>query len=518
MSKTLRKNKILRKNNSLRKNRKSKKNVKHYLRKNKSMKVNKMRGGTIWNNMCGICRTTFIWPEEGEWVEKFGPKPDNFNNVTNPGTEKLEIGNISELLCGHTVHTKCIKSVYQKKIFINCPNCKQKMKATSENILPLEIKMHYDKNYYIRKYTNLTELNLQDLLYSNKIFKSICEALRVNKKIIKLNINNINIGDGSGKAFVDALKDLSDELKVNDTLTQFTMSNNIGNVGAAALAEALKRNQTLRTLDISKNGIGSAGAAALADALKMNTTLTTLDISSNYEIGDAGAAALAEALTHNTSLTELWISNNNIGLEGATALSEALKYNTGLKTLFINFNNIGDAGAEALAEALTRNTSLKTLNINNNNIGDAGAIALAEGLKDNKGLKSLYINNNNIGDIGATSLADALTHNKSLTELSISYNKIGSVGATALAEALKINATLLFLYNTFNDSSIIETIGKLLIKNRSLLEYEVVNDTNSKRNIPTNIANISNEKKREVMSQLGSKSLSSKFMGLFGYK
>ncbi|KAG0367076.1 hypothetical protein BGX24_003408, partial [Mortierella sp. AD032] len=70
------------------------------------------------------------------------------------------------------------------------------------------------------------------------------------------------------------------------------------------LAEALKTNSILTTLNLKFKSIRSDGAKALAEALKTNSTLTTLDLQSN-KIGDDGAKALAEALKTNSTLTTL---------------------------------------------------------------------------------------------------------------------------------------------------------------------------------------------------------------------
>ena len=50
--------------------------------------------------------------------------------------------------------------------------------------------------------------------------------------------------------------------------------NNIGATGATALAEALKVNSTIITLNLRNNNIGDTGATALAEALKVNSTIT----------------------------------------------------------------------------------------------------------------------------------------------------------------------------------------------------------------------------------------------------
>ncbi len=58
----------------------------------------------------------------------------------------------------------------------------------------------------------------------------------------------------------------------------FHSDNNIGAEGAARMAAALERNNTLTTLDLDGMCfiIGAEGAARMAAALETNTTLTTL--------------------------------------------------------------------------------------------------------------------------------------------------------------------------------------------------------------------------------------------------
>ena len=72
-------------------------------------------------------------------------------------------------------------------------------------------------------------------------------------------------------------------LRSNDTtLTTLSLAgNNLGEVGAAAVAGALQRNTTLTTLNLGYNGLGDVGGAAVAGALERNTTLTTLDLVGN---------------------------------------------------------------------------------------------------------------------------------------------------------------------------------------------------------------------------------------------
>ena len=79
--------------------------------------------------------------------------------------------------------------------------------------------------------------------------------------------------------------------------------------------ERLARNDlTLLTLNLSGYGVrfGDHGAEAIAEALRKNSTLVTLDLRSN-EIGLAGAQVIADALRKNSTLLTLYLGFNDIG-------------------------------------------------------------------------------------------------------------------------------------------------------------------------------------------------------------
>jgi hypothetical protein len=77
-------------------------------------------------------------------------------------------------------------------------------------------------------------------------------------------------------------------------------------------------------------------------------------------MGNKGATAIAEALKVNLSLTTLQLDRNEIGNEGASAIAE-VKVNSSLGTLYLGFNNIGKEGTSALYEAMRYNPSLSQI-------------------------------------------------------------------------------------------------------------------------------------------------------------
>ena len=77
----------------------------------------------------------------------------------------------------------------------------------------------------------------------------------------------------------------------------------------------LARNDpSLIGLNLSFNQIGDTGAASIAQALSFNSTLTTLDLSNN-KIGDKEATAISQALTSNSTFTALNLDKNKVSPE-----------------------------------------------------------------------------------------------------------------------------------------------------------------------------------------------------------
>ena len=326
---------------------------------------------------------------------------------------------------------------------------------------------------FLKTNTTVTNLILDE--YSQDGAAALAEYLKYNKSLKVLNLNRCVIGDDGAAA-------LGECLKCNKTLTWLYLSFiDISGAGAAALGECLKYNTSLTKLNLDGNGIGEDGAAALGECLKFNTSLTKLNLDGNG-IGEDGAAALGECLKYNTSLTKLNLDENGIDDDGAAALSECLKYNTSLTKLKLDVNEIGYDGAAALSECLKYNTSLTKLKLDVNEIGYDGAAALSECLKYNTSLTGLTLSANGIGDDGAAALSECLKYNKSLTTLDLSYNEIGDDGAAALGECLKYNTSLtdLSLWDNKIGDDGAAALGECLKYNKSLttlgLSYNEIGD------------------------------------------
>lgn len=140
--------------------------------------------------------------------------------------------------------------------------------------------------------------------------------------------------------------------------------NDIGPIGAAAVAKGLKHNKSLRKLMINMNVVGDKGVEAFGETLTYNRSLRQLYLSDN-NIGNAGVIALTEGLIHNDgSLLELNLSNNEITCDGAREMAIRLKKNSGLTGLWISGNPIGYDGAKAMIqEGLQHNFYLESIDL-----------------------------------------------------------------------------------------------------------------------------------------------------------
>ncbi|SJX63211.1 uncharacterized protein SRS1_14035 [Sporisorium reilianum f. sp. reilianum] len=159
---------------------------------------------------------------------------------------------------------------------------------------------------------------------------------------------------------------LADLPRVGNLLTLDLKSNDIRG-GVVYLAQVLKKNRTLRVLNLSDNNIEMPGLVAVAEALKYNSTLETLDMSHNPCSGP--------------------------GLEGITTLRTAFALNSNLKRLFLNDTDLSSEAAIALAEFLPEARSLIHLDLAENfDIDIAGVMALAVSLRMNRSLRCLDLN------------------------------------------------------------------------------------------------------------------------------
>eukprot|EP00667_Euglena_gracilis_P020223 EG_transcript_21847 len=191
--------------------------------------------------------------------------------------------------------------------------------------------------------------------------------------------------------------------------------------------------------------LNSGAAHYIAEALKENTDVRSMDLHSSH-FGPEGVQILADVFGDST-LRVISLDYNVIQDDGARHLAAALKDNPALRAISLARNNIGKSGAQCLAEALKQNSTVEEILLGDNRFGPEGACHLAEALKENAALQKIHLGWNNVGDEGARHLAGALRANVSLRDLSFGHeNSISNLGAEHLAAAMEHNTTLIHLH------------------------------------------------------------------------
>ncbi|CDO75859.1 hypothetical protein BN946_scf184833.g10 [Trametes cinnabarina] len=170
---------------------------------------------------------------------------------------------------------------------------------------------------------------------------------------------------GPSAALLEQVRALDNLPRLGVLRTLDLKGNDIRN-GISYIAQVLKRNRTLKVLNLSENKLDVQGLMAIAEALKYNSCLETLDLSKNPCCGPS--------------------------LDGIQSLRTAFTLNAALKRLFLSSTGMTSAGAIALAEFLPESTSLLHLDLTMNNLDLAGVMALSSGLKSNHVMRCLDLN------------------------------------------------------------------------------------------------------------------------------
>lgn len=121
----------------------------------------------------------------------------------------------------------------------------------------------------------------------------LAQALKVNKSLRSMNLKLNRIDDkGGSKLCIDLLNN-------NANLEFLSLSSNsLGHMFCESLAEFLKINQTIRRVDISCNFIDDSNANTLKDSLETNTNIIEIDVRNN-QLSDETEAEINEIAMRN---------------------------------------------------------------------------------------------------------------------------------------------------------------------------------------------------------------------------
>jgi len=204
----------------------------------------------------------------------------------------------------------------------------------------------------------------------------------------------------------------------------------------------LSNNQLCGLTRDGKGTYTAEGITAIADALRVNGGLTSIDVRQNKIAGD-GAVQLAAAVLGNLKI-EMF---NGIPIKEMRADSFTM--------LDLNGKGVGVAGGMVVAGLIPVMGALTALKLSNNDLKDESVSAVCEAIQSNKETKlaSLNMGKNRFGPVGAKSVAAMVAVTGVLTSLDLSFNQLCGLdyrgrgtytaeGITAIADAMRVNGSL----------------------------------------------------------------------------
>ncbi|XP_056279328.1 leiomodin-3 isoform X2 [Pseudoliparis swirei] len=183
------------------------------------------------------------------------------------------------------------------------------------------------------------------------------EERKINKlNIPKLAFNNIKMTSRPSGNETN-LESTLDKVRNNNPSIAEVNLNNIENIPKAMLLEyvdALKKNKHVKNFSIANTGVDENIAYNLANMLRENRGITTLNIESNFVTGK-GIVAIVRCLQFNETLTELRFHNQRhmLGHHSEMEISRLLKANNTLLKLGYHFEQPGPR--MVVTNLLTRN-------------------------------------------------------------------------------------------------------------------------------------------------------------------
>jgi Ran GTPase-activating protein (RanGAP) involved in mRNA processing and transport len=194
--------------------------------------------------------------------------------------------------------------------------------------------------------------------------QAFAKALKSNAiEIIQFKFNEMN---------ENALKFLVDALKFNTFIKTLDLEGNkIGNQGAKIIAEIIQYNSSLKVLCLKNNKIGQEGLNALSKAIQSNGHLRSIDLQKNEKIENF--KPLADAMKVNETITTIDLSYNKIKDKVAPITDIINHHNPNLIHLNLGACKIDNVGIQKIAQPLKVNgNTLQTLDVSMNNISNSG--------------------------------------------------------------------------------------------------------------------------------------------------
>lgn len=229
---------------------------------------------------------------------------------------------------------------------------------------------------------SLVYLSLPGNLIDDDLISILIKGLVLNKTISQIDLSHNKISNSGARKIAKFLLstqvlthlDLADNqihyegsrylaqaLKVNKILKHLSLKLNRldDKAGSKLCIDLLNNSSNLESLSLSSNSLGHMFCESLAEFLKLNRSIRSLDISCNF-IDDSNAATLKDSLEGNPNIIEIDVRNNQLAEETEEEISEIITKNF-LASKNIPYKKLGDYTAQP-AEAKTEGAKQEDVN------------------------------------------------------------------------------------------------------------------------------------------------------------
>ena len=199
---------------------------------------------------------------------------------------------------------------------------------------------------------------------------------------------------------------------MNSSLTCLHLEHcEIESSGCTALIDGLRKNSTLKDLDLSDNSICNEGGCALGMALAASPSLTSLR-AADCKIGPPGCTAIAEGLSRSCCLQKLDLTHNFLG-EGAHSFGDVMAVSSTITSLVLLSNTFACTDRydrRRLGDAPSSSRSLDERYCDNISITSLGTAHLLRGMRKSSSLMAIDATTQALPDALSESDWTTMTH------------------------------------------------------------------------------------------------------------
>ena len=247
--------------------------------------------------------------------------------------------------------------------------------------------------------------------------ESLFESLQKNETLLSLELENVEIGE-------EGSVQLSKFLRENGSLTQLELSF-CSIQSCSLLFEALKSNKVLKSLSFSNNKFENCAGFLLAQTIKENNSLETMNVSRNA-FGES-IHNILHSLISNRSIKTFDCEETMQNMSSHSSVVNLVSENRTLTKLGISENRIPEKTCRGIFEAMEENQTIKSLDISGNCF-DSQYLAIKKMLEANCTLKTFDMRSSNknlllkwkIARQVRQELVEAIKSNCSLTKIEVS--------------------------------------------------------------------------------------------------